>query len=50
MRYCHELGQGGSAKQCMVRALKVNYFKPDKLSAEMIFVSKEDIYLDLANS
>ena len=33
----------------MVRALKVHHLKPDWLSAEVIFVSEEDIYLGLAD-
>ena len=45
----HELGQSRLAKQCLVWALKVHHLKPDLLSAEVIFVSKEDIYLDLAD-
>ena len=45
----HELGQGGSAKQCMIWALKVHHLKPNWLSAEMILVSEEDIYQDLAD-
>ena len=49
MRDHHELGQSRSAKQCMVRAFEVHHFKPNWLSAEMILVSEEDIYQDLAD-
>ena len=45
----HELGQSRSAKQRMVQAFEVHQFKPNWLSAEMIFVSKEDVYQDLAD-
>ena len=45
----HELGQGRPAKQCMIGALKVHHLKPDWLSAEMILVPKQDIYLSLAD-
>ena len=45
----HELGQGGSAKQCVIWAFKVHHLKPNWLSAEMILVSEEDIYQDLAD-
>src|SRR3954468_17371802 len=45
----HELGQGRSAKQCMVRTLEVHHFKPDRLSAEVILISEKDIYQNLAD-
>jgi hypothetical protein len=33
----------------MVGALQVHHLEPDWLTAEVIFVSEEDIYLDLAD-
>ena len=45
----HELGQSRSAKECLVWAFKVHHLKPGWLSAKMIFVSEEDVYLDLAD-
>ena len=45
----HELGQGRSTKQGVVRALQVHHLELDRLSAEMIFVSEEDVYQDLAD-
>ena len=45
----HELGPSRSAEQCMIGALKVHHFKPYWLSTKVIFVSEEDVYLDLAD-
>ena len=33
----------------MVRALRVDHFEPNGIAAEEIFVSEEDVYLDLTD-
>jgi hypothetical protein len=47
MRYCHELGQGWSAKDGMVCSLEVRNDKVDMVDAEVVGSAKLDRQRDL---